>query len=230
MSFRIHDLPQNDRPRERLLRLGAASLSNAELLALFINTGLPGQSAIAIAQKLLQEHGTLTALSRRDAAELAKERGLGPAKTALISAAFELGRRAASESMDQMKMDTPEQIYAYFGSELSALSQESVRVLLLNTKLCLIKQQEIFRGSVNECMAHPREILQPAIAHAAHAFILVHNHPSGDPTPSDADRRITKRIREAAGIMQITFLDHIIIGRPSEGRLAHFSFRAAGMI
>ena len=231
MSFRIHDLPQDDRPRERLLRLGAKSLSNAELLGLFINTGLQGENAIAIAQRLLNEHGgTLTALSRRDAAELAKVRGLGPAKTALISAAFELGRRAVMESLEQEKLDTPELVHAYLGSEMSALSQESVRVLLLNTKLCLIKQCELFRGTINESVIHPREVMREAVTHSAHAFVLVHNHPSGDPTPSEADRRMTRKMREAAATMMIHFFDHVIIGLPREGRPPFYSFRAAGAI
>ena len=230
MSFRIQDLPEDDRPRERLLRLGARSLSEAELLALFINTGLKGENAIAIAQRLLKDHETLTGLSRCDAAELAKQRGLGPAKAALITAAFELGRRAVSESVVKLKMNTPELIYAYLGSDLSALTQESVRVLLLDTKMCLIFQREVFKGTLNESVAHPREILLPAITHSADSFVLVHNHPSGDPTPSSADIRMTKKLKEAADMMQIHFSDHVIIGLPREGRLPFFSFRAAGMI
>ena len=228
--FRIHDLPEEDRPRERLLRLGAGALTNAELLALFINTGLKGENAIAIAHRLLKEHGNLTALSRREASELAEERGLGPAKAAHIAAAFELGRRASREIFDERKMDTPDLIYEYLASEMSALNYESVRVILLNTKMALLQQREIFRGSVNESVAHPREILREALVHSAAAFVVVHNHPSGDPMPSEADRRFTMRLRDAAGMLMINFVDHVIIGLPREGKSPFFSFRQTGLI
>jgi len=231
MSLRIQDLPQDDRPRERLLNLGAKSLTNAELLALFINTGVKGENAISLAQRLLNTSGSLTALSRREASDLVREfRGLGPAKAAHIAAAFELGRRAGRETIDDLKLDTPETVHAYLGPELSTLSYESVRVLLLNPKMCLIQQREVFRGSVNESLAHPREIFKEAVVHSAHAFILAHNHPSGDPTPSEADRRLTQRIRQAAEVMMIHFLDHIIIGLPRGNRQPYFSFKEMGLL
>ena len=231
MSLRIQDLPQDDRPRERLLSLGAKSLTNAELLALFINTGVKGENAISLAQRLLNTAGSLTALSRREASDLVREfRGLGPAKAAHIAAAFELGRRAGRETFEDLRLDTPELVQAFLGPEFSALSYESVRVLLLNAKGCLIQQREVFRGSVNESMAHPREIFKEVVVHSAPSFILVHNHPSGDPTPSEADRRLTHRIRQAAEIMMINFMDHVIIGLPRGNRPAYFSFKQMGML
>ena len=230
MAFRIHDLPESDRPRERLLENGAETLSNAELLAIFINTGLKGENALQVAQRLLQDHRTLRTLSRRSAKELAAVRGLGPAKAAHIAAAFELGRRAAEEEVREQRMDEPEVIYRYLGASMAPLPHETLRILVLNTRLCLEHDEVIFQGSLNESVAHPREIMRCALVHRAHSFVLAHNHPSGDPSPSEADRQFTRRIREAAAVMKIEFLDHIIIGAPRTGMKPYFSFRAAGLL
>lgn len=231
MSLRIQDLPKNDRPRERLLELGAASLTNAELLALFINTGTQGENAIQMGQRLLQEFKSLRNLSRRSAKELAQQfHGLGPAKASHIAAAFELGRRAAQEEVREDKMDTPEMMYRYLGSDMARLGYETLRILVLNTKLCLVHDEIVFQGTLNESPAHPREILRAALVHRGYAFVLAHNHPSGDPAPSDADCRFTRRIREAAQLMQIQFLDHLIIGAPRSGALPYFSFKESGMM
>ncbi len=229
---RIHDIPENDRPRERLLRLGPQALSDAELLALFINTGTKGENALQIGQRILREHTSLRELSRLEPAVLSKIKSLGPAKTAKLAAAFELGRRAAQEPAHaEIILDNPQRIYAYIGSEMQALNFESVRVFLLNTRLALMRCDEIFRGSLNECSAHPREILRKPLIHSAHAFILLHNHPSGDPTPSDADRRITRRLREASEATGVPLQDHIIIGAPSASRAQpYFSFKEHGML
>lgn len=231
MSHRIHDLPTHDRPRERLLRLGPASLTDAELLAIFINTGVRGENAIQVAARLLREHQNLRGLSREDADLLARHRGIGPAKAAHLAAAFELGRRAERQSMTEQPLDRPELVYQFLAAELQALHHEVMRVLLLNTKLCFIRQEQVSQGTLNETSAHPREILKKAIAHSAYAFVVVHNHPSGDPTPSDADRRLTRRLREVAEIMGIVFVDHVIIGSRHEARpQAYFSFKEAGML
>lgn len=231
MSLRIQDLPKNDRPRERLLELGAASLTNAELLALFINTGTQGENAIQMGQRLLQEFKSLRNLSRRSAKELAQQfHGLGPAKASHIAAAFELGRRAAQEEVREDKMDTPEMMYRYLGSDMARLGYETLRILVLNTKLCLVHDEIVFQGTLNESPAHPREILRAALVHRGYAFVLAHNHPSGDPAPSDADCRFTRRIRDAAQLMQIQFLDHLIIGAPRSGALPYFSFKESGMM
>jgi len=229
---RIHDIPENDRPRERLLRLGPQALSDAELLALFINTGTKGENALQIGQRILCDHKSLRDLSRLEPAVLSKIKALGPAKTAKLAAAFELGRRAAQEpSHAEVILDRPERIYSYIGSEMQALGYESVRVILLNTRLAVTRCDEVFRGSLNECTAAPRDLLRKALIHNAHAFILIHNHPSGDPTPSDADRRITRRLREAADATGLLLQDHVIIGTPSESRpLPYFSFKEHGML
>jgi len=230
-SLRIHDLPENDRPRERLLELGAGALTNAELLAIFINTGSKGENAIQMGQRLLQQFKTLRHLSTRSGKELTQQfKGLGPAKAAHIAAAFELGRRAAQEEIRAMPMNEPDLVYRYLGGDMARLGHETVRILLLNTKLNLTHDEVIFQGSVNESTAHPREILRPAIVHRAHAFILAHNHPSGDPAPSTADRRFTQRLKEAAQLLMINFADHIIIGAPRDGAQPYFSFREAGLL
>lgn len=229
---RIQDLPENDRPRERLLRLGPQALSDAELLALFINTGTKGENALQIGQRLLRDHKSLRELSRLEPVIMGKIKSLGPAKTAKLAAAFELGRRAAQEaSAVEMFLDSPARVYDFIGGELQSLSHESVRIILLNTKLAVTRAEEVFRGSLNECTAAPRDLLRKALIHNAHAFVLVHNHPSGDPAPSDADRRITRRLREAADATGIVLQDHVIIGTPSPARaLPYFSFREHGML
>lgn len=228
---RISDIPKDDRPRERLLRLGPASLSDAELVALFINTGIPGENAIQVAQRLIKSHGSLAQLARLTPQLLRSEKALGPAKAALLTAAFEIGRRAERETLIEQPLGTPELIYQFASPDMRHLPHETVRVLLVNTRLSFVRQEQISHGTVNESMAHPRDVLRPAIVHAAWGFILVHNHPSGDPSPSDADFRMTRRIREASEVIGIKFLDHVIIGAPSDTRASpYFSFREAGIL
>lgn len=232
MSHRIQDIPENDRPRERLLRLGPQALSDAELLALFINTGTKGENALQIGERLLREHRSLRHLSRMEPAVLTGIKALGPAKAAKLAAAFEIGRRAARETAERdVMLDSPLSVYEFAGPEMQALNYESVRLIMLTTKMTLLRMDELFRGSLNECSASPRELLRKALVHNAFAIILLHNHPSGDPTPSDADRRITRRLRDAAATMDIPLQDHLIIGSPSESRSTpYFSFREHGMI
>jgi DNA repair protein RadC len=231
MGLRIHDIPEQDRPRERLLRLGAAALSDAELLGIFINTGVPGENAVQIGQRLLREFNGLLQLSRRETKELSKQLGLGPAKAAVLAAAFELGRRANREERRDVPMDNPERVFDYLGLELQALNHEEVHVLSLNTKLCLTHCEKVFQGSLNESVAHPREILKKALLHSAYAFIVVHNHPSGDPAPSEADRHFTRTLRQVAEVMKIAFVDHVIIGHSTADRpRPYFSFREAGLL
>jgi DNA repair protein RadC len=230
MSFRIHDLPERDRPRERVMAQGAEALSNAELLAIFINTGLKGENAIQVATRILRECKSLRALSRRTPKELSQIHGLGPAKAAHIAAAFELGRRAAQEKVADMKMDQPELVHEYLAPRVENLNCEQLHVLLLNTRMKLVHHETLTIGTVNESVAHPREIIGCAVKYSAYAFVLAHNHPSGDPTPSEADRQLTRRIRDAAELMKIIFADHVIIGLERPGMKPYFSFREAGML
>jgi len=227
----LREIPEGERPRERLQRDGAGALSDAELLAIFIRTGTPSRNAIEVARDLIRQHGSLFRLSRCSLAEiLAGAKGIGPAKACELAAAFELGKRLARGECLRPQLNTPEAIYAAFAPEMQALHQESVRVALLDTKLQLIRFDEVTRGSINESVAHPRELLRPAVLHAAYAFVMVHNHPSGDPSPSRADREFTSRLRDAADLLQMRFTDHVIIGSPLEGRLPYFSFREHGLL
>ena len=229
MSTKIRELPEEDRPREKLLSKGARSLSDAELLALFIRVGVQGASAIEVARSLLVSFGSLNGIACASPEELTRVPGIGPAKAAEVAATVEMASRLASERVREVKMDQPDAVYALLGTEMGALQKESLRVVLLNTRYALLRVEEISLGSLNESVAHPREVLRPAILHAAYAFILVHNHPSGDPSPSAADRELTRRLADASALLRISFLDHIVIGRPGgEGR-EYFSFHEAGI-
>lgn len=226
----IREIPEQDRPRERLINLGASALADTELIAILLRTGLPGANAVEVARQLIHRFGSLGELSRAGVKELEVIKGVGPAKAVQLAAAFGLAKRVARESMARMPMDRPELVNELLGGEMRQLDKESLRVVLLDTKLRMMRVEEISLGSLNECIAHPRDIFRPAITHNAYGFILVHNHPSGDPTPSEADRRLTIRISEAARLLQVNVLDHVIIGAPGPGRLPYFSFREAGVL
>ncbi|RYD30498.1 MAG: JAB domain-containing protein [Verrucomicrobiaceae bacterium] len=230
MSDRIQDMPTGERPREKLSRLGPGALDNAELMALFISTGTKGRSAITIGRDLLRKYGSMGALGSLPVGELAKEKGLGIAKASKLAAAFELGARVAREQIDAEPLDDPATIHRFFAPQLAHLAHEQVMVAVLDTRNRHIGTTVISMGGVNEASAHPREILRPVITRAGYSFILVHNHPSGDPNPSRADEMITRRVAEAADLMQIGFHDHLIIGKPSPGRRPYFSFRESGII
>ena len=229
-SLRIQELPDEERPREKLMKQGAGALSESELIAILLRTGTVGANAVDVARELLLRYQSLNALSRRNAKELAEIKGIGLAKALQLAAAFELGKRLAYESSSAGKMDTPQLIYDLLGMEMRMLSQESLRAVLLDTRLKLMRVEEIALGTVSECMAHPREIFRPAIVHSAYAVIIVHNHPSGDPSPSAADIQMSRRMAEAAHLLQIRLLDHVIIGSPAEGRAAYYSFKESGVL
>lgn len=227
---RIQDLPDDERPREKLAKHGAATLDNAELMALFIATGTKGRSAIQIGRSLLAKYGSMAALGGLPVAELAREFGLGLAKASKLAAAFELGIRVAREQLRDATLDSPERIEQFFGPQLRHLAQEQVLVAAVDTRLRHIGTTVVSVGTVSESNAHPREVLRPVITRGAHGFILIHNHPSGDPNPSHADHLVTKRLVDAAALLQLRFLDHVVIGRPAPGRTAYFSFREAGLV
>ncbi len=228
---RILDLPDDEKPREKLKQRGASALTDAELLALFFGTGLPGLNAIGMGRQLIRQFGSLQALSRRSLEDLMQIKGIGPAKASQLAAIFEFGKRLALERRSQSPLDSPDAVYDLLGPTLQSLEHESLQVILLNTKYHLIQIQEISRGGLNECIAHPREIFRAAITHSAYAFILVHNHPSGDPAPSSADRKLTRQLKQASEHISIEMLDHIIIGTPStHSQQAYFSFREMGLL
>jgi DNA repair protein RadC len=229
-SSRIQDMPYDQRPREKLARLGPAALDNAELMALFISTGTKGRSAIDIGRDLIARFGSMGALGGLPVGELSKVKGLGLAKASKLAAAFELGTRVAREQLKETPLETPQLISDFFGPQLRHLTQEQVVVAVLDTRLRHIGTEVISVGTVSESNAHPREILRPVITRGAFGFVLVHNHPSGDPSPSRSDEMVTRRLVEVSELMQVRFLDHVIIGRPSPGRASYFSFREAGII
>jgi DNA repair protein RadC len=229
-ALKIRELPASERPRERLSRLGAGALSNAELIAILLRTGVRGANAVDLAHQLLDRFKSLNGLSRCNVAELAVIKGIGPAKAVQLAAAFGLAARTAQENIAHQRVDTPQIVCDLLGPDLRLLRKESLRILLLDTRYQLIRQEEISLGTMNESLAHPREIFRPALVHSAYAVIVAHNHPSGDPTPSEADHRLTRRLAEAASLLQITLLDHIIIGSPQPGRAAYFSFKEAGVL
>ncbi len=230
-SQRIQDMPAAERPREKMERHGAGALSDAELLALFFRTGMPGLSAIEIGRQLLKKYGSLTALSRQKTSEIQRQKGLGPAKAMDLAAAFELGKRLARQEAVQQRVDHPVAICELLGPELRAEPMEVLKIVLVTTRGTLIAVEEVSRGGLNETIAHPREVLKFAMLHSAFGFILVHNHPSGDPMPSASDLTLTRKIRDAALLMQINFFDHVIIGRPTTDRPSGFlSFRETGLL
>ncbi|MBA3386105.1 MAG: DNA repair protein RadC [Chthoniobacterales bacterium] len=227
---KIRELPQDDRPREKLLQRGADALTDSELIAILLRTGLVGANAVQVAAQLLERYRSLGGLSRCTLEELSAIPGIGPAKAMQLVATFKLGQRLAKETYSQAKIDAPELVYELLAPEMRGLHKESLRVLLLDTRYRLLRTEQISLGSVNESIAHPREVFRPAIVASAYAIIVVHNHPSGDPSPSQSDHSLTRRLAEAAELLQIKLLDHIIIGAPAEGRLPYFSFKEAGVL
>jgi DNA repair protein RadC len=228
--LKIREMPQEERPREKLAAHGASALTNPELIAILLRTGIVGTNAIEVARELLETYGSLRGLSRCRVDELAKIPGVGFAKAVQLAAAFDLGRRLAHETLSKQKIDAPEIVNELVGTEMRMLRKESLRVILLDTRYHLIRTQEVSSGSVNESIAHPRDIFQPAVSSSAYAVIVVHNHPSGDASPSQADHSLTRRLAEAAELLQIKLLDHIIIGAPANGNAGYFSFKEAGVL
>ena len=229
-QLKIREMPQDDRPREKLIARGASALTNAELIAILLRTGLPGANAVEVAAKLIGRYQSLSALSRCTVAEIEEIPGIGPAKAVQLVAAFGLGQRLAQETFTRAKIDTPEAVYELLAPEMRALHKESLRVILLDTRYHLLRVEEVSLGSVNESIAHPRDVFRPAVIASAYAVIVAHNHPSGDPSPSQADHSLTRRLGEAADLLQIKLLDHIIIGAPAEKRASYFSFKEAGVL
>ncbi len=229
-QLKIREMPQDTRPREKLLARGADALTDSELLAILLRTGRVGANAVEVGAQLIASYKSLTGLSRCSLKELSKVAGIGPAKAMQLVATFKLGQRLAKETYAPAKIDTPQLVYELLGSEMRGLRKESLRVLLLDTRYRLVHMEEVSLGSMNESIAHPREIFRPAMIHSAYAVLVVHNHPSGDPSPSQADHSLTRRLAEAAELLQIKLLDHIIIGAPAEGRAPYFSFREAGVL
>ena len=229
-QLKIREMPEEERPREKLMSRGAAALTDPELIAILLRTGVHGANAIEVARELLAKYKSLGGLSRCTVKELAAIRGIGNAKAVQLVAAFGLGQRLARESFARKKIDSPELVCDLVAAEMRTLHKESLRVILLDTRYHLLRIEEVSLGSINESIAHPRDVFRPAIIFSAYAVIVVHNHPSGDPSPSQADHSLTRRLSEAAELLQIKLLDHIIIGAPEQGRPPYFSFKEAGVL
>ena len=213
-SYRITDLAVSERPRERLARLGPGALSNAELLAILLGSGIVGMNAVQLAEHILVETGGLAGLHRVPFDELRQRRGVGPAKAAQVKAAVELGRRLAVASPeDRPSIQSPEDAAGLLLYEMGALEQEHLRVLLLDTRNRLMRTSEVYRGSLNTSLIRVGEVFRDAVRQHAAAIIVAHNHPSGDPAPSPEDVAVTQAIVEAGRLLDIEVLDHLVIGR-----------------
>ena len=229
-QLKIREMPQDERPREKLLARGVTALSDPELIAILLRTGLRGANAVEVGRKLLERYKSLTGISRCSVKELREIAGIGPTKALELVAAFGLGQRLARETLSKQKLDSPELVSELVGPDMRRLRTESLRVILLDTRYRLLHIEEVSLGSLNESIAHPREIFRPALTYCAHAVIVVHNHPSGDASPSQTDHSLTRRLAEAAELLQIKLLDHIIIGAPSDTAPGYFSFKEAGVL
>lgn len=215
MAGGIKDWPEDERPREKLLKQGAVVLSEAELLALVIRTGDAGSgaSALDIGRALITRFGDLRSLAGASAAEICGVRGMGPAKAACIQAALELGARFKSRKLvHNQRYTSPEQVFEHYHFTYRDRRKEYFLVLLLDGKNRILKEVQVSEGSLNQSIVHPREVFHAAVRESAAGMILVHNHPTGDPTPSREDVSITQRLKEAGDMMGVKVLDHVIIG------------------
>jgi len=227
---RIKDMAARERPRERLAADGAEALSNAELVAILLRTGIKGYSAIHIAQQLLARFGKLENLARASLDELRQVKGVGRDKAIALKSAFTLAQRMAKELQHEAPvLDTPERVADLLREENRLYDVEHFQVVLLNTRRKLIRVDQISQGTLDTILVHPREVFKLAIAANASAIVLVHNHPSGDPTPSEADIKVTRDLIRAGQLLKIEVLDHVIIGRATaERRKDHVSLRELG--
>ena len=213
--MRIADLPNSSKPRERFLKSGKEVLSDAELLAIILRTGSMGENVVEMSNRLIAEHG-LDKLFDCSLKELQEIKGIGPSKAMQILSMSELGKRYSQSKNPITKITSAEDVYDYFKEKVRDEKQENFFVILLNTRNGIIKEKLITRGVLDSAIVHPREIFKPAIKNSASKIILIHNHPSGNPEPSEEDRSITKRIIDLGKQMDIKVLDHVIIGNKNQ--------------
>lgn len=209
----IRDWPAGERPREKLLLRGAAVLSDAELLAIFLGSGLPGRDAVQTARDLLRQHGPLRRLLDRSAKALAKLPGLGPARASALCAALELSQRHLAAELERgQALADPHAAGRYFSQRLRGRPHEVFAALFLDSRHRALGFEELFTGTVDSAEVHPREVVRRALSHNAAAVIVGHNHPSGCSEPSAADRAITARLKQALALVDVRLLDHVVIG------------------
>ena len=209
----IRDLPEGERPRERLRDYGADSLSNPELIAILLRTGLKGESVLNLAARILASRGGLPCIARASFGELSSEKGIGEAKASQLAAALELGKRLISAHPESRAViKSPRDVFNLLQGDMAQLDQEHLRVILLNTKNQVLGVSEIYVGNVNSSIVRAAEVFRPAVRENCPAIIVVHNHPSGDPAPSEEDAGITSHLVEAGKLLDIELLDHIIVG------------------
>ncbi len=225
-SFTVRDLPRQERPRERLQKFGPEALSAQELLALVIGRGIPKKSVMNIAQELLARFGNIKAISQASIEELSQIKGIGLAKAAQITACFELGRREELEpELKHFDIKDPEAVVKAIRASIKDKAKEHFKLILLNPRNKIIGISTISIGTLNASLVHPREVFKDAITHSAASVVLAHNHPSGDPEPSEDDITITKRLIEAGKILGIEVTDHVVISKSG-----FFSFKEKNLI
>jgi DNA repair protein RadC len=206
-------LSGGERPRERLYWNGPTALADVELLALQLGSGTRGRTAVEVAREMLAAYGSLADVASREAAELARLRGIGPAKAARLAAAFELTRRLrARQPGTRLRLASPAEVYAAYAPLMENLRHEVFRVALLDAQNRLVRDRIVSEGTLSASLVHPREVFKPAILESAAAVILLHNHPSGDPTPSREDVRLTRQLAECARLLDLRIHDHVVIG------------------
>lgn len=224
--YRITDLELSERPRERLARLGPQALSTAELLAILLRVGVAGENAVQLGQRLLQNFDGLVGLHRASYAEVCNLHGIGPAKAAQIKAAIELGHRLSKQKpKEYAAVHSPEDAAELVRYEMGALEQEELRVLLLDTRNRVLGIETIYKGSLNTSQVRVGELFKNAIRRNAASIIVVHNHPSGDPTPSPDDIALTRAITQAGKLLDVEVMDHLVIG---QGRFVSLKERGLG--
>ncbi|HYC42916.1 MAG TPA: DNA repair protein RadC [Noviherbaspirillum sp.] len=208
----ITDWPEDQRPRERLIRLGAHSLSDAELLAVFLRVGVSGKSAVDLGRDMIMHFGSLNGLFSANLAEFSKLHGLGTAKYAQLQAVMELARRSITEDLRAGEaLGSPHAVKQYLQMLLARRPYESFAVLFLDVKNRLVASEELFRGTLTHTSVYPREVVKAALAHNAAAVIIAHNHPSGTPEPSAADRTLTLALKQALALVDVRLLDHFVV-------------------
>jgi len=223
-SLRLKDQPASERPRERLVARGPDALTHAELIAILLRTGLKGVNVVQVGQSLMQRFGSLHALALASVDELRSIPGIGRDKAATLVAAFALARRMEQERREESPvLDTPATVVGYLRESNRLKNVESFQVLLLNTRKRLLRVEEISQGLLDTLLVHPREVFRAAIVANAAAVLLVHNHPSGDPTPSEADIKATRDLLRAGQLLKIDVVDHIVIGRASAERTRDYA-------